>query len=55
MKRHLDSLLNEDAMATEKFEEGIRSFVTDAIKLDQLIAQLASSSGLVRAVCSDAD
>lgn len=30
-------LLNEDAMATEKLAEGIRSFVADAIKLDQLI------------------
>lgn len=30
-------LLNEDAMATEKLAEGIRNFVADAIKLDQLI------------------
>lgn len=30
-------LLNEDAMATEKLAEGIRNFVSDAIKLDQLI------------------
>ncbi len=30
-------LLNEDAMATEKLAEGIRNFVIDAIKLDQLI------------------
>lgn len=30
-------LLNEDAMATEKLSEGIRTFVADAIKLDALI------------------
>ena len=30
-------LLNEDAMATEKLAEGIRTFVADAIKLDALI------------------
>lgn len=30
--------LNEDAMATEKLAEGIRAFVVDAIKLEQLIA-----------------
>lgn len=30
--------LNEDAMATEKLAEGIRAFVADAIKLEQLIA-----------------
>ncbi|NLA89028.1 MAG: transaldolase [Alcaligenaceae bacterium] len=30
-------LLNEDAMATEKLAEGIRNFVSDAIKLDKLI------------------
>lgn len=29
--------LNEDAMATEKLAEGIRAFVTDAVKLEQLI------------------
>lgn len=29
--------LNEDAMATEKLAEGIRAFVADAIKLEQLI------------------
>jgi transaldolase len=33
-------LLNEDAMASEKLSEGIRAFVTDARKLDQLIAAL---------------
>lgn len=31
--------LNEDAMATEKLAEGIRAFVADAQRLDQLIAQ----------------
>ena len=31
------TLLNEDAMATEKLSEGIRLFVADAIKLDALI------------------
>jgi len=30
-------LLNEDAMATEKLSEGIRTFVADAIGLDKLI------------------
>jgi transaldolase len=30
--------LNEDAMATEKLAEGIRAFVADAIKLEQLLA-----------------
>ena len=29
--------LNEDAMATEKLAEGIRAFVSDAVKLEQLI------------------
>ena len=29
--------LNEDAMATEKLAEGIRAFVVDALKLEQLI------------------
>ena len=29
--------LNEDAMATEKLAEGIRSFCADAVKLDQLL------------------
>lgn len=29
--------LNEDAMATEKLSEGIRAFVADAMKLEQLI------------------
>lgn len=31
------TLLNEDAMASEKLSEGIRSFVADAVKLDALI------------------
>jgi transaldolase len=30
--------LNEDAMATDKLSEGIRAFVSDAVKLDQLVA-----------------
>lgn len=39
---HLDEAgfrfaLNQDAMGTEKLAEGIRGFVTDAIKLDQLL------------------
>ena len=29
--------LNGDAMATEKLAEGIRNFITDQIKLEQLI------------------
>jgi transaldolase len=29
--------LNQDAMGTEKLAEGIRGFVTDAVKLDQLL------------------
>ncbi|MFF7057542.1 transaldolase [Achromobacter spanius] len=32
------TLLNEDAMASEKLSEGIRLFVADAVKLDALIA-----------------
>ena len=32
--------LNHDAMATEKLAEGIRGFVTDAIKLEQLMLAL---------------
>jgi transaldolase len=31
--------LNQNAMATEKLSEGIRSFAADAVKLDALIAQ----------------
>jgi transaldolase len=33
--------LNDDAMATEKLAEGIRLFCADAVKLEQLIAQIA--------------
>jgi transaldolase len=29
--------LNQDAMATDKLAEGIRGFVADAVKLDQLL------------------
>ncbi len=31
--------LNDDAMATEKLAEGIRNFITDQVKLEQVIAQ----------------
>jgi transaldolase len=31
-------MMNEDAMATEKLAEGIRSFAADALKLEKLIA-----------------
>jgi transaldolase len=31
--------LNEDAMASDKLSEGIRGFVADSRKLDQLIAR----------------
>ena len=31
-------LLNDDAMATEKLAEGIRNFVIDQVKLEQLIS-----------------
>ncbi len=34
------SLLNDDAMATEKLAEGIRAFCVDAVKLDKLIEAL---------------
>ena len=34
--------LNDDAMATEKLAEGIRTFAADAVKLEKLIAQLQS-------------
>jgi transaldolase len=37
-ERNFRSMLNEDAMATEKLSEGIRAFVADARKLDALIA-----------------
>ncbi|MBR9867801.1 MAG: transaldolase [Oceanospirillales bacterium] len=32
--------MNEDAMATEKLAEGIRSFAADQVKLEQLLSQL---------------
>jgi transaldolase len=31
--------LNDDAMATEKLAEGIRNFIADQLKLEQLISQ----------------
>jgi transaldolase len=31
--------MNEDAMATEKLAEGIRSFTVDQIKLEALLAR----------------
>lgn len=34
------TLLNDDAMATEKLAEGIRSFTADAVKLDAMIESL---------------
>ena len=37
-EKHFRFELNEDAMATEKLAEGIRAFVADAHKLEQLIA-----------------
>ncbi len=48
-KLHLDEktfryLLNEDAMATEKLSEGIRNFVKDIIKLENLIQERISKS-----------
>jgi transaldolase len=33
-------MMNEDAMATEKLAEGIRSFTSDQIKLEELLQQL---------------
>lgn len=36
-------LLNEDAMATEKLAEGIRTFAADQIKLEKLLLQMAGS------------
>lgn len=38
---HFRYALNEDAMATEKLAEGIRSFAADAAKLQRLIDELA--------------
>lgn len=37
-------LLNEDAMASDKLSQGIRAFVSDARKLDQLLADQRGSS-----------
>ncbi|MES2886729.1 MAG: transaldolase [Pseudomonadota bacterium] len=34
--------LNEDAMATEKLAEGIRAFVSDAVKLDKMVEALSA-------------
>jgi transaldolase len=36
--------LNQDAMATEKLAEGIRTFTADAVKLDSLIAKAREKS-----------
>lgn len=36
--------LNQDAMASEKLGEGIRSFAADAVKLDKLIADLQNKA-----------
>jgi transaldolase len=33
-------LVNDDAMATEKLAEGIRTFAADAVKLEKVIAAL---------------
>jgi len=33
-------MLNEDAMATEKLAEGIRTFTADLVKLEQLITKI---------------
>jgi transaldolase len=32
--------VNDDAMATEKLAEGIRNFIADQVKLEQLVSQL---------------
>lgn len=44
-KLHLDEktfryMLNEDAMGTEKLAEGIRNFVKDIVKLEQLLSRI---------------
>ena len=36
--------LNEDAMATEKLAEGIRTFAADAIRLERWIEELRQAS-----------
>lgn len=38
------SMLNDDAMATEKLAEGIRLFCVDAVKLDNLLVQNSPTS-----------
>ena len=38
-EKHFRFDMNEDAMASDKLAEGIRAFVADAIKLEQLVAQ----------------
>jgi transaldolase len=37
-------LLNEDAMATEKLAEGIRTFAADSVKLDTRIIELVNAA-----------
>ncbi|HMN84192.1 MAG TPA: transaldolase family protein, partial [Burkholderiaceae bacterium] len=37
-EKHFRFDMNEDAMATEKLAEGIRLFVADVIKLEQMVA-----------------
>jgi len=39
-------LLNEDAMATEKLAQGIRSFAADSIKLEKIISDKVKTSKL---------
>ncbi len=36
-EKHFRFDMNEDAMATDKLAEGIRQFVADAVKLEQLV------------------
>ena len=36
-EKHFRFALNEDAMATEKLAEGIRLFVADVVKLEQMV------------------
>ena len=33
-------MLNEDAMATEKTAQGIRSFAADIVKLEKLVGEM---------------
>lgn len=49
-KLHVDEktfryLLNEDAMATEKLSEGIRNFVKDIVKLENMLLDKAKKAG----------